>query len=53
MDNLTRTLMINTVVGGIMGYAAATLIDLDHPVLGIIALVAWVVGMINSLMSDA
>jgi hypothetical protein len=43
------TLAINTLVGGVMGYAMMTLISLDRPALGVLVLAAWLIGMVSSL----
>jgi hypothetical protein len=35
-----------------MGYAMVSLINLDHPILGILLLAAWLIGMVNCLWQD-
>lgn len=47
---MSRQTVINAIVGSIMGYIAAALFIQGHYGLGIVLLLAWFTGMINSLM---
>lgn len=49
---MTRQKVINGAVVAIMGYAASVLWMAGHPAMAISMIVAWFIGMINSLISE-
>jgi len=47
---MNRQTVINSAVGGAIGYTSSILWQAGQPGLGIVVFAAWIIGMVNSLI---